>query len=315
MNLSPIKIAILIFLGIINGTALMHGQKLESFEVTADWKNKINQLAPEGVQDAPVQKPKILLFSVSTGFYHWVIPHTDEVIKILAEKTGVFNVQQSNDINVFQKNELAKYDAIILNNNCPERPRRNIFYDMLESDSNISENKKLQLAAGYEENLFDFVEKGGGLMAIHGGIIFLNENMKFSKMLGGSFDYHPKQQKIEVMPVDPDHPMVRAFNGEPLIHIDEPYLFKNAYHDYHFRPLLWMDASELEGLKKPLKKNVQYVSWIKRFGEGRVFYVSPSHNAQSFEDPRLLKYYLDGIMYVTGNLECDDSPLQNHQNQ
>jgi hypothetical protein len=40
-----------------------------------------------------------------------------------------------------------------------------------------------------------------------------------------------------------------------------------------------------------------------------VFYVSPSHNAQSFEDKRLLKFFLDGAQYVLGDLECDDVPL------
>lgn len=147
-------------------------------------------------------------------------------------------------------------------------------------------------------------------MAIHGGIVMQNNSMEFSRMLGGSFDYHPKPQKIEVKLADPDHRLTKAFEGKSFVHVDEPYVFKNAYFESHFKPLLYMEASEIEGLKNPDRDKVRYVSWIKRYGKGRVFYVSPSHNAQSFEDPRLLQYYLDGVMYVTGHLECDDSPMK-----
>ena len=58
------------------------------------------------------------------------------------------------------------------------------------------------------------------------------------------------------------------------------------------------------------EKNIaRYISWIKPYGEGRVFYCSPSHNAQSFENPKLLQFMLNGIQYALGDLECDDSVL------
>jgi hypothetical protein len=38
-------------------------------------------------------------------------------------------------------------------------------------------------------------------------------------------------------------------------------------------------------------------------------YASPSHNAQSFENPQLLQFFLDGMQYVVGDVKCDDSPL------
>jgi type 1 glutamine amidotransferase len=94
------------------------------------------------------------------------------------------------------------------------------------------------------------------------------------------------------------------------MHVDEPYIFKNAYFDYNFHPLLAMDVSKLHSLNQEISDPVVYVSWIKKYGSGRVFYVSPSHNAQSFEDPRLLQFYLDGLQYVTGDLICDDTPIK-----
>ena len=69
-----------------------------------------------------------------------------------------------------------------------------------------------------------------------------------------------------------------------------------------------MDATRLHSLREEIENPVVYISWIKRYGKGRVFYVSPSHNAQSFENPDLLKFYLDGLQYVTGHITCEDSP-------
>jgi type 1 glutamine amidotransferase len=161
-------------------------------------------------------------------------------------------------------------------------------------------------------NLLKYVKRGGGLMVVHGAIVMQNNSIPFSEMVGGSFDYHPPQQEVVLELAEPNHPMLKAFAGKPFVHIDEPYLFNKAYAKKNFRPLLYMETSKLTKNKKhkDFDENIKYVSWIKKHGKGRVFYVSPSHNAQSFEDSRLLKYYLDGVQYVLGDLKCDDSPAK-----
>ena len=46
---------------------------------------------------------------------------------------------------------------------------------------------------------------------------------------------------------------------------------------------------------------------IKPYGEGRVFYCSPSHFPESYESATLLQFLLDGVQYAAGDLKCDDS--------
>ena len=147
-------------------------------------------------------------------------------------------------------------------------------------------------------------------MIMHGAITVQNNSAEFSKMTGGSFDYHPKQQEMHVKEVDANHPLVQAFKGDGFTHIDEPYFFKNAYFDYNFRPLLYIELDQLEGLQHPVDQKVTYVAWIKKYGKGRVFYSMPSHNAQSLENPELLQFFLDGMQYVVGDLKVDDSPME-----
>lgn len=288
-----------------------YGQENQDFEISKEWLSKLERIAPSEPTVKNVSKKKILVFSKATGFYHWTIPHNIEMLKILAKKSNAFEIQVGYDIENFDKKNLKKYDAVILNNSNPNGPKRDLFWDLLKQNTSLTDQEIRQKAPQYEQNLINYVAKGGGLMILHGAIVVQNNSVAFSKMTGGSFDYHPKQQEMHVKEVDVSHPLVRAFKGKGLTHIDEPYFFKNAYFDYNFRPLLYIEADKLEGLKKAVGNNINYVSWIKRHGKGRVFYSSPSHNAQSLANPELLQYFLDGMQYVVGDLKCDDSPISN----
>jgi type 1 glutamine amidotransferase len=295
---------------IMNGHSL-NAQGLEEVELTAAWMDKIRELAPELPTVKPAKVPRILVFTLSTGYQHWVVPHTTAIMEVLSQKTGAFVMEQSADIRVFE--DLKGYDAVLLNNNCSAGERRDLFWDELGRGGDLADKEREKKAARLEKNLIAYVKRGGGLMVIHGGIVMQNNSMEFSKMVGGSFDYHPVQQEVRLALVEPGHPLLEGFKGQPFIHVDEPYIFKNAYFDYDYRPLLSMDASALHSLKEEIRDPVIYVSWIKPYGKGRVFYVSPSHNAQSFEDPRLLRFYLDGLQYVTGDLPCEDTPLKRNR--
>lgn len=284
-------------------------QGVQEFEPNDEWLAKIEKIAPTQPTVKNVGKKKILVFSKATGFYHWTIPHNIEMLKILAKKTKIFEVHVGYDIEKFEKKTLKKYDAVVFNNCNPSGPDRDLFADLLRQNTSLSDAEIQNKAPDYEANMMNYVKKGGGLMILHGAITVQNNSMEFSKMTGGSFDYHPKQQRIHVKEVDANHPLVRAFKGKGLTHIDEPYFFKNAYFDYNFRPLLYIEVDQLEDVRKAVSNTINYVSWIKRYGKGRVFYSSPSHNAQSLENPELLQYFLDGLQYVLGDLECDDSPV------
>ncbi len=290
----------------------LSAQDLEPIELSDAWLKKVETLAPESPTVAVDGSSKILIFSLHTGYEHWVIPHTEAVFQMLLAKSGAAVTTSSKDIRVFETGTIENYDAIILNNTCPERDKRDIFYDVLRKNDTLTEKQRVAKAAELEANLLRFVKQGGGLVLVHGGATIQNDSGAFSEMSGGSFDFHPKQQSIKMKLAEPDHPLLKAFKGEGFIHTDEPYFYKNAYADKNFRPLLYMQASELEGLVEDFEEDKRYVAWIKKYGEGRVFLTSTSHNAQSFENAQLLQFLLDGMQYVLGDLECDDSPIGNN---
>lgn len=299
----------LVCLILVSGAA--YAQALETVPVTDTWKAKIIELAPSQTTYPAKKKRKVLLFSLFTGFNHWVVPNTDVMIETLAEKSGAFEVVQSNDISMFEKSKLKEFDAVILNNNCSIPTYRDLFRDKLSENKALSESEVIAGAKALENNLLNYVRKGGGLMALHGGIVMQNKSEEFSDLMGGSFDYHPKQQMLHVKLADPSHPLVQAFDGEGFSHVDEAYMFNVAYKKQNFRPLLYLNTNEIEGLKGENPEPRKYISWIKKYGKGRVFYASPSHNAQSYDNPKLLVFFLDAMQYVVGDVKFDASPIGN----
>ncbi len=286
-------------------------QCLPQIPFTSEWLEGIEKMAPAKTNFPSSKTHKILIFSLFTGFNHWVVPHTEAVIKTIATKSGVFEVTTTKDIAYFEKEALKQFDAIVFNNNCSIGDKRDLFWDVLKVQMANDTVAALKKAQQLEKNLLAYIKKGGGLMILHGGIVMQNKSLAFSEMTGGSFDYHPKQQEITVRMVDKEHPMVRAFGGENFVHTDEPYLFNKAYTKKNFKPLLYFNASEIEGIKESDGDAIRYVSWIKKYRKGHVFYSSPSHNAQSYNDPRLINFLLDGLQFVVGDVDCDMRPIGN----
>lgn len=302
----PIFYAIVFFFGL----TMAYGQKLPEVALDQAWKDKIRSIAPAKAT-YPAKKKNVLVFSLHTGFQHWVIPHTEEMIKILADKSGAFTVTASKDIAEFEAKNLRKYDVVILNNTCSIGDHRNLFWDKLKENAAVDSATSMKKALEYEANLLSYVEKGGGLLLLHGAVTTLNNSWDFSRLTGGSFDYHPMQQPIQIRLEDPSHPLVQAFPADGFNHVDEPYFYKNAYAEQDFKPLLYFNNSEIEAQREgqELTEGKTYAAWIRAEDKGKVMYISPSHNAQSFENPALLQFYLDGMQYVAGDVDCDETPI------
>jgi type 1 glutamine amidotransferase len=298
----------IVFISLI-GTACAQG--MPEVELTQEWKAKIESLAPEKATFPFKSKKKVLVFSLHTGFWHWVNPHTEAMFKILGEKSGAFEVSSSTDLGMMEKDKLKEFDMIVFNNTNSKPTYRNLFVDKLSENEGMDSVAVWKKAAELEKNVIDYVKKGGGLFVIHGANTTLNNSIGFSKLVGGSFDYHPKQQPIHVRLAVPQHPLAQAFPADGFVHTDEPYFYKNAYAELDFKPLLYFNNAEIEGQKEgqELTEGVTYVAWIRKEGKGHVFYSSASHNSQSFENPDLLQFFLDGMQYLVGDVKVDETPI------
>lgn len=303
------------FLVVATMLAVAHAEKIPYANSTIvpptpEWCAKVEKAAPAKATVAADVR-KVLVFSLRTGFDHKVMPHVDRMFEILGKKTGAFETTVTVDIEDLMPENLAKYDVLVLNNNCSVGPRRNLFLDELEKNPKYADMTAEQRQAKsdtLEQSMLDFVAGGKGLVVIHGAPTLLNNSPRFTEMVGGAFYYHPPNQEVTIRPVDENHPLVAAFRGKgPFIHRDEPYCFNGPYEKMDFRPLLSMDVEGIKDPKGHVGDMKRYVAWIRSYGKGRVFYCSPSHFPESYESPTMLQFVLDGVQYAAGDLKCDDS--------
>lgn len=296
----------------------LQAQALKPFKLDEAWRQKVAEQAPAKPQVAPQKERKVLIFSLATGFQHWCIPHTEAVVDILGRQSGAYSSVASTDIEIFRPERIREFDAVVLNNNCPTGPKRDLFHDVLIQHigkegaqyKDMPRAEREALAKLLYRSLVEYVAEGGGLVLMHGAIANFTESEEFSELAGGSFAYHPPQQEVTLLPCCPDHPLLKPFGGKPFVHVDEPYVMAGAYEKMLFKPLLELKREGIQASKnRGFHDLPRYVSWIKPYQQGRVFFSSPSHNAQSFERPELLGYLLNGMQYAVGDLDCDATPL------
>ena len=104
---------------------------------------------------------------------------------------------------------------------------------------------------------------------------------------------------------DPTHPIGKAFKDVKFVYQDEFYVQAGPYSKENMHTLVAIDA-ENDPLKKKVKHNRQYpISWIKKHGEGKVFYSCFGHNAMTYWQPEMVDHFLRGIQYALGDIEAE----------
>lgn len=235
---------------------------------------------------------RILVFWRCEGFFHGEgIAGGNHALAVMGRKTGAFTADFSDDYRVFEPANLAQYDAVVLNN-----------------------TTQLKLPDAGQKALLEFVRKGKGIIGIHAATDSFYDWPEGAALLGGLFDGHPWGAggtwafKLD----EPTHPLNRAWNGKGFKLRDEIYQFKAPYTRADRRVLLSLDVSDpatggVQGGVKRTDKDFA-VAWIKNEGTGRVFYCSLGHADNVFQDPGVVRFYLDGIQFALGDLQADASP-------
>ena len=129
-------------------------------------------------------------------------------------------------------------------------------------------------------------------------------------MMGGLFAGHPwgGGGTWAVQVEEPDHPINKGFGGKGFLIRDEIYQIKDPYTRENLRILVGLDMTKKRNQRggRPDKDNA--ISWIRIFGDGRLFYCSLGHNNEIFWNPAVLQHYLDGIQFALGDLKADATP-------
>lgn len=157
------------------------------------------------------------------------------------------NITYSSNLNSLSINILSKYDAIIMYLGAPnEKPER--------------------ISA-----LINYVEAGGGLVALHNTSAAFGGDKDFVNLIGGEFDRHGSGRfKARIINGKENHP---ALKGVAEFEVwDETYIHKNLNEDR-----IDLMVRDENGRREPWV-------WVRNQGKGRVFYSAYGHDGRVWEN-------------------------------
>jgi len=277
-----------------------------TFTGTDDERARIKAAVPAEAQVAPEQPRKVLVTSLNVRdgkarSGHGSIAYANLAIDLMGRKTGAYEAVFSNDVEMFAPDTLGQFDAVVFNN----------------TGGVLFEDE------GLRQSLLDFVSGGKGFVGIHAAAATFvqypvyDQFPPFGEMLGAYEDGgHPwgPRETITLKLDDPEHPVIAGFGGEGFETQDEVFQFRHPYSREKLHVLVSIDTdkTDMDPSRRFLPERADDrdfgMSWVRQYGEGRVFYTSFGHNPALFWDPAMLRHYLAGIQFAAGDLEGDTTP-------
>jgi type 1 glutamine amidotransferase len=140
---------------------------------------------------------------------------------------------------------------------------------------------------------------------------------EFNRTIGGWFKWHWNDpQPIVVKLDDPSSPINAPFKGQRFEIRDETYTFPmESWSRDNVRVLTSVDYAKMsdeDKAKEPAatrRTDGDYgLCWIKREGQGRLFYEAHGHSERVYAIRPWLEHVLAGVQYALGDLEADATP-------
>lgn len=272
---------------------------LEHYAPTKEELSLIDNALPAEATAKPKKSRRILLF-YKCNFPHTSIATGIAAFEKLASKTGAYSLDLTDDPTQFTTENLANYDAILLNNS--------VGWETFLNDEQ-------------RDAFLEFLKSGKGLIGIHAAADACKEWTPGAEAIGGVFKSHPWTAKgtWALNLESPLHPLNAAWDGNGAYLRDEIYHYRpGSFSRERSRVLLSLDLSQErnfvgQGFYKRAGKDADPkgdypVAWIHEFGQGRVFYSNLGHNNTTYWNPKVLHHYLDGIQYALGDLDADATP-------
>ena len=268
--------------------------------LTPEERERVTQATPRTPAAKPKAARRLLVYDANIGYGganggHRSIPAANMAVELFAKATGAFEPVFSNDLENFKYDRLRKFDAVFLNNTVGQ-----IFVDP-------------EVRAG----LSRFVREGGGLAAYHGASHASMDWPEFAQMLGAVEGSHREPTEIATVKIDdPGSAIMTPFAGQSFEHQDEFYRFvEPPLSRDTVRVLMSIDVENTDlnqgrGCGRPcVRSDSDYaLSWIRRYGKGRVFFTALGHTPAFFSSPPLSDFFFRGIQFVLGDLEADTTP-------
>lgn len=236
---------------------------------------------------APAQTRKRVLAwaDTLTAFQHDSISHALAVMEKVGRDSGAYEMFIRTDSQWITRQPVA----------APARNARNLnYFDAIfyfGTGDNLTPQQKKDLLAFVHED-------GKGFVGAHTGDDAFFDWPEFGDLIGGYFDGHPWGVfDAPIVMEDRQFPAMKHF-PERFTFRDEIYQHKSFSRD-KIHVIARLDASKLDYTKPNIHREDKDfpVAWSKMYGKGRVFYATFGHAAETWDDPRIQKLYLEALKW------------------
>jgi type 1 glutamine amidotransferase len=125
-----------------------------------------------------------------------------------------------------------------------------------------------------QKAIWDFVERGGGFLAVHNAHTMYPPKGLYYKLFGGDFGGHPKPYVFTVRVENKSHPITAGVEDFDIF--DEHHLSKYFLDQEHLL------------LRSVARDNQQAAAgWWQELGKGRFCYLSPGHTPVALNHPMM----------------------------
>jgi uncharacterized protein len=275
--------------------------------------------------DRPYATPKslrrVLVIAKAVTFVHSSIPLTAKMVEYLGDRTGAWMTTITYDVTGVTTENLKQYDAIVLASTAGD------FLDD-PNDKAVTEARR--------KAFIDFVRGGKGVVGIHAATDCYHTSgrpaapggpptqvtgtwTEFNEMIGGMFKYHWFYPTLITAKIDdPNSPLNVMYPKRGYDIVDETYTFAqdsfSRKRSHVLTSVNYQRMSAEDKAKEPAatrRTDGDYaLSYIHRYGNGRVFYEAHGHDEKIYHQRPFVAHVLAGIQYALGDLAADDSPSE-----
>jgi type 1 glutamine amidotransferase len=220
---------------------------------------------------APAAAPRVLVVTVTKGFRHDSIPDLEKLVGDLASESGAFAVDYARtDADLSKKmtkKALAGYDAVVFASTTGDLP-------LPDRDAFV-----------------DWIVAGHGFVGLHAATDTFPGFPRYLDLVGGQFQRHGPQVKVEVKVTDAAHPSTQGL-GPSFEVFDEIYEFQR------FDPLKVHRLLDLDKHPQTQAAGSYPLAWTREVGKGRVFYTALGHRADVIAAPWYRRHVLGGVRWA-----------------
>jgi type 1 glutamine amidotransferase len=283
----------------------LYAQQPQQQPLTPEQKQQIEAAIPRKAPARPRKARRLLVTNLAKNGDrvirgHPAIPAGNYAIELMGAQTGAFEAVFSDDVEMFRRDKLNKFDAVCFNNT----------QGVLFNDPEL------------KKSLLDFITEGHGFVGIHAAVATFVQHPvydqwpPFGKMLGGTENGgHPwaPTDTLTFKVDDPKSPLTAVFKQTGFPVTDEVNQLQEPTLRDHLHVLLSVDMEKTGPPKHsmlPVRAQDKDfpLSWIRNEGKGRVFYYGLAHNPNVFWNPAMVEHILAGIQFALGDLKANAAP-------